>query len=182
MIDPQRTAAPTGPAPEKWAQRLATRLATRRAPAGIPPEQAVTTAVGMLWALFDEATTEANTALEQAGLPERIRVRRRPNERFYYLDASGPLPRHIQIAINIRVADGQIHGGALLVARQTRSCVFLVPSFGNDEAQWLVQAVGTPLRAYIVRDLFLSTFADDPAATHRLSPLSGNDFFGNPWL
>jgi hypothetical protein len=167
---------------EFWARRMASRLASRQTPPAMLPDQAIAAAAGVFWALFDDATTEANNALEHAGLQARIGVQRQPNERTYYLDSAGSTPRHIKIAINLRVADGQIHGGALLALSQTGAHVFLVPSFRDEEVQWLVRAVGTPLRAYIVRDLFLSIFADDPAATHRLSPLSGNDFFANPWL
>lgn len=180
MATPQRTLSLSRSDAEQWAERLAAQLATRRTPPAAPTEQ-ITAAVGMLWALFDETMIAANCTLEAAGLPERIRVRRRPDGRTYYLDGTDEPSRHILITVSLRAAAGHISGGALLAAGRTRACAFLVPSFGRGEARWRTQPVGTLLHACIVRDLFLSTFADDPAATHRLSPLSGSDFFSNPW-
>ena len=48
-------------------------------------------------------------------------------------------------------------------------------------SHWIVASSGLPFNIDMVHDLFLSVFADDPGATHRLSPLSGSDLFQTPW-
>ncbi len=80
MTTEARSQAATEEAREKvaaWAEQLAHRLQQAHdAPAEVetPAEALIPGAIAALWALVDEAVTQATVALVQAGLSERIQT------------------------------------------------------------------------------------------------------------
>ncbi len=134
-----------------------------------------------LWELFDDAWTQANTALEQAGVPERIGMERTHNERRYVLTEPDGAQRTLSIVLTLAVIDQQPCGWASILPSTSRAEIQLVPRVERGKVAWQVAASSAKLTAAVVQDLFLSVFADDPAATLRLSPLGGSDLFQNPW-
>ncbi|MGH2410849.1 MAG: hypothetical protein ACRDGS_10855 [Chloroflexota bacterium] len=134
-----------------------------------------------LWSLFDDARAEANAALAQAGVPERIALEAAPNERRYVLTDPNGFQRTLSISLTLAVIDQQPCGWASICSSTSRGEIHLVPHVERGKVSWQVAAPGGKLTAAVVRDLFLNVFADDPAATLRLSPLGGRDLFQSPW-
>jgi hypothetical protein len=164
-----------------WAERLAVRW---HAPVGTPMLAAsdeVLDAISALWALFDEATQEANAALARAGSPEQLTIQRSGAEGTYRLAGPNGIRREIRITLTINISQGQRYGGATITTSHTRAYIYLEPVKADEQMRWRVGDTAPEFTAEIVHDLFLSVFADDPAATQRLSPLSGMDLFQVPW-
>lgn len=158
--------------PIPWAERFAQRRrqTRERAPAdGMPPEDWIPGAMAALWTLFDEAVTQATHALEQAGLTDRILTRRTSRE--YWLSMAGPdgARRSISIFVSLRAVQGHASGGAQITTSETRAAMHLVPSIDGGRLRWLVPAAGGEFTTRVVDDLILSVFADDPAASGRLT-------------
>jgi hypothetical protein len=165
-----------------WAQRLAQHQHQHEAAA--PKEDAevsLLNATEQLWLPFDTAVHEANAALEAAGEPARISVTRTSHERNYSTTGPDGSVRTISVYLVLSVVDGQLSGGAYISTNQSRLSMYLMPSRIDGHAAWIVASSGRAFDDEMVQDLFLSVFADDPAATHRLSPLSGADLFETPW-
>lgn len=134
-----------------------------------------------LWELFDDAQTQANAALAQTGVPARIDVERTQNERRYGLTEPDGAQRTLSIFLTLAVINQQPCGWASICTSMSRAEIQLVPHFVGEEVSWRVPASNAKLTAALVQDLFLSVFADAPAATLRLSPLGANDLFNDPW-
>ncbi|HVA92887.1 MAG TPA: hypothetical protein VNL71_23970 [Chloroflexota bacterium] len=172
------TKHPTTP---PWARRLAARQ--RLAPPGAPQDSRVSAeeAINALWALFDTTYREANAALEAIGEPGRISVIRAPNQRSYQAIGPDGSPRVITIVALLSVVDGRLRGGAFVGINRSRLSIYIAPSGERGRACWRVATSSQSFTRALVRDLFLSVFGDDPAATLRLSPLSGHDSFQDVW-
>jgi hypothetical protein len=156
-----------------WAERLAQRRrhAQDAVPAGEAHAEAwIPGAITALWALLDEAVEQANAALEDAGLAERIVTRRTSRE--YWLSMAGPggEPREMALFVSLRAVEGRASGGAQITTSQTRATIYLVPSVHGGRLRWIVARTGRDFTAHVVDDLLLSVFGDDPAATVRLVP------------
>ena len=155
-----------------WAERFAQRRrnTSRPHPADDPrPEDWIPGAITALWTLFDQAVTQATHALEQAGLPERILTRRTSRE--YWLSMAGPdgARRSISLFVSLQAVQERASGGAVIATSETRAVLHLVPTLEGGRLRWLVPAAGVEFSARVVDDLILSVFADDPAATARLT-------------
>jgi hypothetical protein len=156
-----------------WAERLAQRR--RHAQEAVPTremraEEWIPGAITALWALLDEAVEQANAALEDAGLAERIGTRRTSWE--YWLSMAGPggEPREMALFVSLRAVEGRASGGAQITTSQTRATIYLVPAVHGGRLRWIVARTGRDFTPHVVDDLLLSVFGDDPAATVRLSP------------
>lgn len=163
-----------------WAERLA----RGRLPGGAPPreEEEARTAVALaaLWGLFDQACSQANEALGAFGIAEGITLREEDNLRRYCTTGSNGTLRFIAILPLLRAEGGEA-AGAYIGTSSTRATMYLVPMETRSRVVWRVATSGRTFDADVVHDLFLSIFADDPAATSRLSPLSGGGYFQTPW-
>jgi hypothetical protein len=163
-----------------WAERLA----QGRRPAGAAPRGGEATraiaALDALWNLFDEARGQANEAMGAAGIVDGITVREEANVRRYTLAGADGGQRFIAIMPMLR-PDGGDAVGAYVGTSATRASMYLVPLEKRKQLLWQVAASGQSFDARVVRDLFLSIFADDPGATKRLSPISGAGYFQTPW-
>ncbi len=137
--------------------------------------------VAGLWSLFDDARTEANAAFAQAGVPERIDLEPAPNERCYMLTEANGAQRTLSVSLTLSVIGQRPCGWASIRNSTSRAEIHLVPRVERGNVAWQVAAPSAKLTSAVVQDLFLSVFADDPAATLRLSPLGGADFFQSPW-
>ena len=156
-----------------WAERLAQRrrYAQEAVPAGeTRAEEWIPGAIAALWALLDEAVEQANAALEDAGLAERIGTRRTSRE--YWLSMAGPggEPREMALFVSLQAVQGRASGGAHITTCQTRAAIYLVPSVHGGRLRWVVARTGRDFTPHVVDDLLLSVFGDDPAATVRLAP------------
>jgi hypothetical protein len=156
-----------------WAERLAQRRrhAQDAEPAGeARAEQWIPGAITALWALLDEAVEQANAALEDAGLAERIGTRRTSRE--YWLSMAGPggEPREMALFVSLQAVEGRASGGAHITTSQTRAAIYLVPSVHGGRLRWVVARTGRDFTPHVVDDLLLNVFGDDPAATIRLAP------------
>jgi hypothetical protein len=156
-----------------WAERLAQRRrhAQEAMPAGeARAEDWIPDAITALWALIDEAVEQANAALEDAGLAERLATRRTSRE--YWLGMTGPggEPRHIAVFVGLRAVEDHVSGGAQITTSASRATIYLVPSGDSGRLRWIASQTGEAFTAHVVDDLLLSVFGDDPAATVRLSP------------
>ena len=156
-----------------WADRLAQRR--RHAQNAVPArevraEEWIPGAITALWALIDEAVEQANAALEDAGLAERMGTRRTSRE--YWLSMAGPggEPREMALFVSLRAVVGRASGGAQITTSQTRATIYLVPSVHGGRLRWVVARTGRDFTPHVVDDLLLSVFGDDPAATVRLAP------------
>jgi hypothetical protein len=154
-----------------WAARLAQRRRHARdaVPAGeVRADAWIPGAITALWALIDEAVEQANAALEDAGLAERIGTRRTSRE--YWLSMAGPggEQRHIAVFVSLQAVEGRASGGAQVMTSETRATICLVPSVAGGRLRWIVSQTGKDFTARVVDDLLLSVFSDDPAATVRL--------------
>lgn len=179
--DPEMNQSPEiAPVVAPWARHLAEREGTLPAVQQQSGEM-LTQAIAVLWALFDDACTEANQALEAAGVPIRISMQHGCGERRYAAPAAEGVERSLSILVTLPVINGEVQGGASIGSSQSRLSVDLVPEIDRGGTYWIVVASGTRFTARIVHDLFLSTFTDDPEATYRLSPLSGRDLYQTPW-
>ena len=127
-------------------------------------------ATALLWAQFDAAVGQANTALARTGLSERIGVRHAGDE--YWLTAPGPRggKRSIAVFARLRAVKGHVSGGAQITTSETRATLYLTPTIEGGRLRWLLPPTGTEFSARIVDDLLLSVFGNDPAATRRLCP------------
>jgi hypothetical protein len=138
-------------------------------------------ATELLWAPFDRAVREANAALEAAGEPARISITRTSHERHYSTSGPDGSLRTVSVYLVLSVVDRQLSGGAYISTNRSRVSMYLIPSHADGHITWIVASSGRAFDGEMVQDLFLSVFADDPGATHRLSPLSGADLFETPW-
>jgi hypothetical protein len=163
-----------------WATALARRVRGAGAahPSSLDPLPIM---VEALWSLFDAARTEANAALKQAGVPERIGLEAAPNERRYMLTEPNGFQRSLSITLTLAVIDRQPCGWASIRDSGSRARIHLVPRVERGNVSWEVAVPNAKLTPTVVQDLFLSVFADDPASTLRLSPLGGSDLFQSPW-
>jgi hypothetical protein len=156
-----------------WADRLAQRRRhTHEAgPAGEAGAEAwIPGAITALWALLDEAVEQANAALEDAGLAERIGTRRTSRESWLSMAGPGGEPRQVAIFVSLRAVEGRASGGAQITTSQTRATIYLVPSVHGGRLRWIVARTGRDFTPHVVDDLLLNVFGDDPAATIRLAP------------
>jgi hypothetical protein len=156
-----------------WAERLVQRR--RHVQEAVPArevraEEWIPGAITVLWALLDEAIEQANAALEDAGLAERIGTRRTSRE--YWLSMAGPggEPREMALFVSLQAVQGRASGGAQITTSQTRATIYLVPSVHGGRPRWIVARTGRDFTPHVVDDVLLSVFGDDPAATVRLSP------------
>ncbi|HEY8286150.1 MAG TPA: hypothetical protein VIJ28_17335 [Chloroflexota bacterium] len=163
-----------------WAAALARRFhgASVVPPTSLDPLPIM---VEGLWSLFDAARAEANAALAQAGVPERIALEAAPNERRYVLTEANGFQRALAISLTLAVIDQQPCGWASIRNSASRGEIHLIPRVERGIVSWRVAASNGKLTSAVAQDLFLNVFADDPAATLRLSPLGGSDLFQNPW-
>lgn len=164
-----------------WAARLAHRQQRVPEPPKEPADSLLGDATEALWLPFDAAVREANAALEQAGEPGRISITRTIRERQYGAEGPDGSQRQIAVYLVLSVVEDRLTGGAYVSTNQSRLSMYLVPEKTATDVHWIVASSGLPFNIDMVHDLFLSVFADDPAATHRLSPLSGSDLFQTPW-
>lgn len=164
-----------------WAEQFARRVQHGHEAATAPTTSAedwIPGAIAALWTLFDDAVAQATAALERAGLPERILTRRTEREYWLYMTEPNGEQRQITLFTSLRAVDGQPSGGAQVTTSQTRATIYLSPTIDGGRLRWLVPAAaaactkpGTAeFTARVVDDLLLSVFADDPAATYRLTP------------
>ena len=159
-----------------WASRLAQCRNRDTAEPVVAHSDELLDEINALWKMFDDARTEANTAL----LVERISVHHTGVERRYgLLDADGA-ERTISISVALRDVDGHDSGGAFIGLGGSRLAIYLVPETRGEQVHWLAMD-GTEFTLDLVHDLFLSVFGDDSAATFRLSPMAGSDLFQTPW-
>ena len=155
-----------------WADRLAERRRRIHQPSirsESPADEWVPGANDALWRLFDNAVTQATSALQRAGLTERILTR--VTSREYWLSMDGPCgePRRISLFVSLRSVEGHASGGAQITTSQTRANIFLVPSIAGGRLRWWVTAASKEFTARVVDDLLLSVFTDDPSSTARLA-------------
>jgi hypothetical protein len=136
-------------------------------------------AFGALWDLFDKARSQANEALRTYGIGEGIAVREEETLRRYCATGADGQERHIAV-LPLRRGEGGEAIGAYIGTSSTRATMYVVPMEKRGRVAWQVAASGQQFDADVVHDLFLSIFADDPAATSRLSPLSGTVYFQIP--
>jgi hypothetical protein len=156
-----------------WAERLAQRRRhTQEAePAGeARAEEWIPGAITALWALIDEAVEQANAALEDAGLAERIGTRRTSRECWLSMAGPGGAPREMTLFVSLQAVERRASGGAQITTSQTRATIYLVPSVHDGRLRWIVARTGRAFTPHVVDDLLLSVFGDDPAATIRLAP------------
>jgi hypothetical protein len=156
-----------------WAERLAQRR--RHAQEAEPAREAraeewIPGAITALWALLDEAVEQANAALEDAGLAERIGTRRTSREYWLCMAGPGGEPREIALFVSLQAVEGRASGGAQITTSQTRAAIYLVPSVHGGRLGWIVAQTGRDFTPRVVDDLLLNVFGDDPAATIRLAP------------
>ena len=162
---------------DAWAARLAQRC---QCGAGTPParhDDQILEATTGLWAMFEEATRQANDALAQIGSTERIRVRPTCDGRIYSVAGPDGATREITVTSRLVVANGQCFGGATIGTNQTRAYIYLEPIIAGDQVRWIAPASGVAFTTDVIYDLFLSVFGDDPTATWHLSPISGPGLF-----
>jgi hypothetical protein len=155
-----------------WAKQLAERRKARNAVTK-PVAQAETQrmdVIQILWKMFDDAVEQAQDALNEYGIAERIEIERTSHD--YQLSMLGPEgePRKIIVFANVRMVDGQMSGGSHIATNQTRATIYLVPTEADDRLHWIVAATGKEFTPPVISDLFLSVFTDHPTATRRLSP------------
>ena len=137
-------------------------------------------AVGELLSLFEHGRAEADALFERSGRSERIALRRDGNERRYSIgDASDA--RFLALFLSVPASDGHIFGGAYVNSSATTPSIYLRPSIADGVARWTLPLSGTAFTAATVRDLFLSVFESDAAATGRVAPLVGCDLWLTPW-
>jgi hypothetical protein len=156
------------PTEVSWGERLARgRRHTQEAAqaGGVRVEHWIPGAIRELRTLFDEAALEANAALEEAGLADRIEQDGR------YFRLRGPHSQgYIAISISLRAVDGQASGGAEITSSETRAIIHLTPRETDGTVCWIVRGTGAAFTGESVHDLFLSVFGDEPGATARLLP------------
>lgn len=157
-----------------WARRFAQHVThTQEAipDVAMEAEARMASAIGLLWSLLDTAVAQANAALADAGLAERITLRRGADE--YRLQGMGwnGEPRSIAVLVSVRVVGAHASGGAQITTNGTRASIDLVPDMQSMGPRWLIPRTDHELSAHVVDDLLLSVFGDDPGATGRLSPL-----------
>jgi hypothetical protein len=181
MKTKQTTTTEPGRSDDGWADRLAARCHVLVDRQSLETTDLVLDAGTALWALFDRATDAANKALARAGVPERIIVERSGAEGVYGLTGPDDTYREIRVTLTISVAHGLCCGGASIATSQTRLFGYLEPISSEERTLWRVGHSGPEFTPEVVHDLFLSVFGDDPAATQRLSPISGMDLFQIPW-
>jgi len=161
-----------------WARRFAQRVAHSQETipdSAMEAEAQVTGAIGLLWSFLDTAVAQANAALADAGVGERITLHRA--EDAYRLQGVGWAgePRSIDVLVSLRVLGAHASGGAQITTSGTRAHIDLVSPVDGTRPRWLIPRTDHELTAHVVDDLLLSVFGDDPAATGRLSPLYSTD-------
>src|SRR5262249_9820919 len=128
------------PAEANWGERLARgRRRTQEAAqaGGVRVEDWIPGAIREVRALFDEAALEANAALEEAGLADRIEQEGR------YFRLRGPHSQgYIAISISLRAVDGRASGGAEITSSETRAIIHLKPRVAGDTVCWIVRETG----------------------------------------
>jgi DNA-binding phage protein len=164
-----------------WAQRLAARQHLTPTVPRYDPHVVAEEAIDALWALFDAAYREANAALEAMGEPRRIGLTRATNQRIYRTTGPDGSPRTITVSALLSAVGGRLGGGAFVGTDRSRLAIYVVPDGEHGRVRWRVATTGRPFTSALVHDLFLSVFGDDPEATLRLSPLSGQDLFQGIW-
>ena len=137
-------------------------------------------ATGELLSLFERGRAEADALLERSGRPERIALRRDGIERRYSI-GDGSDARFLALFLAVPACDGHIFGGAYVNSSATAPSIYLRPSIADGVARWTLPLSGTAFAAATVRDLFLSVFEGDAAATGRVAPLVGCDLWLTPW-
>ena len=156
-----------------WAARLAQRR--RHAQDAVPArevraEEWIPGAITVLWTLIDEAVEQANAALEDVGLAERIGTRRTSWEYWLSMVGPGGEPREVALFVSLQAVEGRASGGAQITTSQTRATIYLVPSVHGGRLRWIAARTGRDFTPHVVDDLLLSVFSDDPTATVRLAP------------
>jgi hypothetical protein len=137
-------------------------------------------ALDALRELFDQARSQANEALATFGMAEGITLRDEDNVRRYCATGADGAQRFIAILPLLRSGSEEAIG-AYIGTSSTRATMYLVPVTKKSRVVWQVAVSGRAFDAGVVHDLFLSVFSDDPAATSRLSPMSGGAYFQTPW-
>jgi len=161
-----------------WARRFAQRVTHIQE--AIPDiemeaEARVDGAISLLWSLLDTAVAQANAALADAGLDERIALHRGEDEyRLQGVGWAGEL-RSIAVLMSVRIVGGHASGGARITTSGTRARIDLIPHTEGAGPHWLIPQTAHELTAHVVDDLLLSVFGDDPGATGRLYPLYSTD-------
>lgn len=161
-----------------WARRFAQRVTHIQE--AIPDiemeaEARVDGAISLLWSLLDTAVAQANAALADAGLDERIALHRGEDEyRLQGVGWAGEL-RSIAVLMSVRIVGGHASGGAQITTSGTRARIDLIPPTEGTGPHWLIPQTAHELTAHVVDDLLLSVFGDDPGATGRLYPLYSTD-------
>jgi len=122
-----------------------------------------------LWTMFDQAVEQAQGALDEYGLLERIVTERTSHDYRLSMPGSGGELRQIAVFADVVMVAGHMSGGSHISTNQTRATIYLVPSLAGKRLRWIVEATGKDFTPRVVDDLFLSVFSDDPAATTRLS-------------
>ncbi len=164
-----------------WTQRLAQgRWRTREAiqtPARSGDELWIPAAMEALWTLFDTAIEQANDALEQAGLADRITGRRTAQEYRVTMEEPSEEQRHIIAFASLQAVHGHASGGVLITTSATRAAIHLLPTCDKGLPRWIVAATQEEFTADDLNDLFLVSFGDDATATTRLCGLFSLESF-----
>jgi hypothetical protein len=134
-------------------------------------EEWIPGAITALWALIDEAAEQANAALEDAGLAERIGTRRTSRE--YWLSMAGPggEPREMALFVSLRAVEGRASGGAQITTSQTWATIYLIPSVHGGRLRWIVARTGRDFTAHVVDDLLLECLRRRPGRYDPARPL-----------
>lgn len=171
------TSTSTLEGPHAWARRLAARRHAAAAARSRETNFDLAAARDALWAIFDSAYQEAATALAEQGDPGCIAVLGEATQRTYRTFDQVGAARLINVRTQLAEVNGQLHGGAFISNGRSRLSIFLMPAIERGRVRWQVARTGRPFTNALVHDLFLSEFGDDPEATLRLSPLSGQDLW-----
>jgi len=168
---------------DPWARTLADRLTTGIVPA--ETDQCTLEVAGQaadaLWALFDQARTQANDALARTAAPVRIGVEAGVYDRQYMLVGSNRADRVLSVFLAPASPDGHTCGEATIHGSQSRAGIHVTPVRDGTCVRWQAAHSGAPLTEETIHTLFLSEFGDDPIATLHLSPLAGTDLYETPW-
>jgi hypothetical protein len=166
---------------ESWTARLANSRVAQHAPRPLTSHTDVTRAAQDLWALFNDATAEANRAAALLGGVEPIQVERRDQECWYRTVGPDGTPRAIGVSISVLTTCDGNYAYARITTSQTRCTIDLVPISRGPRVRWVSPTSGDEFTLNVIHDLYLSVFADDPRATARLSPVSGLDLYQAPF-
>ncbi len=166
--------------PNSWATRLAAARQQVHLRANEPDgtgnlQRHIDAACRALWALFETAVAEANSALGDLG-PEDSLILQRTESRGRIIIGSGSDARTLDLVVTPRAVDGSVSGGAVLTTSQTRASIplALVQDRPGDPLRWVVLTTLEPLTSAVIQTIFLYTFGDDPHASMQVANYFGS--------